>query len=86
VAAIGEGGLYNSNVLQVETQKAMIAAGDEVIVVADSTKFGHRSLAHICELGAVDRLVVDSEISDDWQRKIRAAGVELSVAKLADTE
>ena len=31
----------------------MMRAADEVIVVADSTKFGHQSLAHVCPLEAV---------------------------------
>ncbi len=31
----------------------MMHAADEVIVVADSTKFGRQSLAHLCPLGDV---------------------------------
>ena len=48
VAGINERGFYNSNLLLVETERAMMQAADEVIVVADSTKFGHQSLAHLC--------------------------------------
>jgi DeoR/GlpR family transcriptional regulator of sugar metabolism len=60
----------------------MMKAADEVIVLADSTKFGHQSLAHLCELTAIDRLVVDSGIPDEWRSKLVAAGVELHVAEL----
>ena len=63
VAGINERGFFNSNVLLVETEQAMMKAADEVIVVADSTKFGHQSLAHLCALEQVDYLVVDSGIS-----------------------
>ncbi|REJ66608.1 MAG: DeoR/GlpR transcriptional regulator [Planctomycetota bacterium] len=80
VAAINEQGYYNSNVLQVETQRAMIQMADEVIVVADSTKFGHRSLAHVGSLDEIDRLVVDEQISSSWQEQLRDSGVELLVA------
>ncbi len=86
VAAINDNGFYNSNILHMETQKAIIAAGDEVIVVADSTKFGHSSLAHVCELGGIDYLVVDSEISDEWRGKISNAGVKVIVAGPTDCE
>ena len=80
VAAINDRGFYNSNILQVETQRAMIAAGDEVIVVADSTKFGHSSLAHVCDLDAIQCLVVDNEISSEWNIKLDDAGVKIAIA------
>jgi DeoR family fructose operon transcriptional repressor len=84
VAAVNERGFFNSNILLVETQRAMIAAADEVIVVADSTKFGHRSLAHVCPLSEIDRVVVDSEIGEDWRSRLTAAGVQLTIAGGAD--
>ena len=80
VAGIHDQGYYNSNLLLVETERAMMRSADEVIVVADSTKFGHKSLAHLCDLGDVKVLVVDNEISEDWRSKIIAAGVRLLVA------
>lgn len=80
VAAINDRGFYNSNVLLVETEQAMMRAADEVIVVADSTKFGHQSLAHLCPLDAVDSIVADDEISAEWRKKITAAGVRLVIA------
>lgn len=80
VGGINERGLYNSNLLLVETERAMITAADEVIVVADSTKFGRQSLTHLCDLATVDRLVVDDELSPHWRNKITEAGVELILA------
>lgn len=79
-AAINDEGFFNDNLLLVETERAMMRAADEVIVVADSSKFGHQSLTHLCELGAVQYVVVDDGISQDWQDRVRAAGVELLVA------
>ena len=80
VAGIRENGYYNSNLLLVETERAMMQSADEVIVVADSSKFGRTSLARLCDLGDVDIIVVDNEISEDWRSKILAAGVKLVVA------
>lgn len=80
IAGISDRGLFNSNLLLVETEQAMMDAAEEVIVVADSTKFGHQSLARLCNLDAIDILVVDNEITEDWRSKIIAAGVQLHVA------
>jgi len=80
VAGITEQGLFNSNLLLVETERAMMQAAGEVIIVADSTKFGRQSLARMCELNEVDRLVVDHEISATWQTLVRSARVDLVVA------
>jgi DeoR/GlpR family transcriptional regulator of sugar metabolism len=80
VAGINERGFYNSNLLLVETEQAMMKAADEVMIVADSTKFGRQSLALMCSLAAVRHVVVDHEISNPWRDKICQAGVQLHVA------
>jgi DeoR/GlpR family transcriptional regulator of sugar metabolism len=84
VAGIHDRGMFNSNLLLVETERAMIAAADEAIVLADSTKFGKQNLALLCDLAAVDKMVVDYEITEDWRSKVIAAGVELIVAGPTD--
>jgi len=80
VSGVTEKGYYNSNQLLVETEQAMMAAADEVIVVADSSKFGHTSLALLCGLSDVGTLVVDAAIPDAWRERLVAAGVRLIVA------
>lgn len=80
VAGANERGYYNSNLLLVETERAMMKAADEVIVVADSAKFGHTSLVLLCELGEIDVLVSDSELAPEWRDKIAAAGVRVIIA------
>src|SRR5205814_2462951 len=57
VAGANDRGYFNSNLLLVETERAMMKAADEVIIVADSTTFGHTRLAYLCELGKPDVLV-----------------------------
>lgn len=80
VAGINERGFFNSNLLLVEAEQAMMRAAEEVIVVADSSKFGHQSLSHLCPLGDVQHTVVDSEITDEWKQKLTGAGVQIHVA------
>src|SRR5271166_6552653 len=76
-AAVSEDGFFNNNMLLVETERAMMRAGKEVIVVVDSSKFGNHSLGHVCSLGTVDHVVVDSQLSDEWRTRLTTAGVHL---------
>ncbi len=80
VAGINDEGFFNNNLLLVETERAMMRAADQVIVVADSSKFGRRSLTHLCPLGAISTLVADHGITQEWASRITAAGVKLLVA------
>lgn len=72
-------GLFNSNVLLVETQRQMMRCADEVIVVADQSKIGRQALACLCELSAIDTLIADA-VTDEQRRWLDEAGVRLIVA------
>jgi len=86
VAGITEEGFFNNNLLVVEIERAMMKAADEVIVVADSSKFGRRSLTHLCGLSDISHLVVDQGIPAEWRDRIEAAGVNLVIAELPQNE
>jgi DeoR/GlpR family transcriptional regulator of sugar metabolism len=59
----------------------MIGAARRTIVVADATKFGQRSFAHICPLANVDILVTDRDPPCDLAEALAKAGVKLVVAR-----
>jgi DeoR family transcriptional regulator, fructose operon transcriptional repressor len=80
VAGISERGFFNNNLLLVETERAMMKAADQVVIVADSTKFGRQSLAHLCGLGEVHTVVADSDVKQEWREAISEVGVEMIVA------
>ena len=73
-------GVYNSNVLLVETERQMMASAQEVIVVADHTKFGRLSLSKLCDLGAIDAIVADPALPDEFRPLLEGAGVTLHLA------
>ncbi len=81
VAGIDRRGYYNSNLLLVETERAMMQCADQTIVVADSGKFGRSSLVQLCDLDQIQRIVVDDELSEEWQGELRQAGVAVSLAQ-----
>jgi DeoR/GlpR family transcriptional regulator of sugar metabolism len=82
-AGISEEGLFNAHLLLAETEQAMIRAAGRVIVVADSSKFGRKSLTLVAGLDMVDTLVSDEALPEPWRRTIGEAGVDLVVAALA---
>ncbi len=79
VGGVTEDGLFNTNALLVETERQMIEAAEEVIVVCASQKLGHSSLAKLCSLKRVDRMVVDSGISKEWKKRLKSKNVELTI-------
>jgi DeoR/GlpR family transcriptional regulator of sugar metabolism len=80
VGGVTEAGLFNSNSLLVEAERKMLDVVDEVIVAADSTKFGHLEFAHLCPLQAVDRFVVDDGLSPEWREHLLQLQIPLTVA------
>lgn len=81
IAGADERGYYNSNLMLVETETAMMRCADRTIVVADSSKFGKSSLARLCGLGDVDVVVSDSELNRSWQDRLATAAVRLELAE-----
>jgi DeoR family fructose operon transcriptional repressor len=80
VGGITAKGLFNSNLLLVETERQMMRCADEVVVVADHTKLGRQALAFLCELAAVDTLIVDSDLTPEQRDLFDEAGLQLIVA------
>jgi len=77
-------GIYNSNSLLVETERQMMECGQEVMIVADHTKFGRLALARLCGLEDVDQVVVDSALSDQDRAMLEGAGVSIHEATVAE--
>jgi DeoR/GlpR family transcriptional regulator of sugar metabolism len=80
VGGITAKGLYNGNLLLVETERAMLRCADEVVVLADHTKIGRQALAFLCELSVVDTLIVDGGITAEQRQLVEDAGPRLIVS------
>jgi DeoR/GlpR family transcriptional regulator of sugar metabolism len=81
-AGITSEGLFNAHLLLAETEQAMLNAAGRVMVVADSTKFGRKSLTLVAGLDAIDLVVSDDGLSPSWREQITAAGPQLIVAAI----
>ncbi|MBY0232228.1 MAG: DeoR/GlpR family DNA-binding transcription regulator [Gemmataceae bacterium] len=80
VGGITEKGLFNSNLLLVETERAMMRCADEVCVVADHTKIGRPALAFLCELPVIDTLIVDDDLTPEQRRLLDQTDVRVFFA------
>jgi DeoR/GlpR family transcriptional regulator of sugar metabolism len=77
-------GIYNSNSLLVETERQMMSCGQEIMIVADHTKFGRLALARLCGLDEVDHFVVDSGLSEEDRAVLQRAGLTIHAATVDD--
>jgi DeoR/GlpR family transcriptional regulator of sugar metabolism len=76
---IGEG-LFDYSPDDTDVKRAFIAQAEEVIVLCDSSKFGHRSLIQVCELGKVSALVTEAPPPRHIAEAIASANAEIVVA------
>lgn len=83
-AGISAEGLFNAHLLLAETEQAMLKAAGRVIVVADSSKFGRKSLTLVAALAEIDLVISDGDLSARWQQEITAAGPKLLLADVAE--
>lgn len=60
--------------------KAMCNAAREVILMADSSKFGRKSPNIVCSLESVDKLITDAGIPADFRAALEEKGIEVIVA------
>jgi DeoR/GlpR family transcriptional regulator of sugar metabolism len=78
-------GIYNSNSLLVDTERQMMSCGQEILIVADHTKFGRLALARLCGLDEVDHVVVDAGLGDEHRAILEDTGVRVHVAPLVES-
>jgi DeoR family fructose operon transcriptional repressor len=80
VAGIHSGMLYNQNLLLVQSERRMMQQAQQVVVLADATKFGHQALAQLGKLDEIDVIVSDPSLAPEHREQILAAGCELIIA------
>lgn len=72
-----ERGLSESNELQGLIKQRMIDAADEVVLLADSSKFGVQAFTHVAGWDRVTRVVTDEGASADDLSRLREMGIDV---------
>jgi DeoR family transcriptional regulator of aga operon len=73
-------GLMTPDVLEAQLNALMIEVSQEVIAVADSSKFRRRSLSVIAPVERLHKLITDKSASAEVVEALRARGVEVILA------
>ncbi len=68
----GRAGFTTPNLVEAETNRALIASARQVVVTADSTKWGVVGLSSMARLDEVDVLVTDVGLEHDARRVVEA--------------
>src|SRR5699024_9574442 len=72
-------GLTTPNLMEAETNRALVASAQELVVLADHTKFGKVGLSTIVELRDVDTLVTDAGVDPEAVEAVEDVVGELIV-------
>ncbi|MDA1272733.1 MAG: DeoR/GlpR family DNA-binding transcription regulator [Verrucomicrobia bacterium] len=78
---ITEDGVTNSHGLLIDIQRAMIEAAQTVIFCLDHTKFGRKSVSHLCGLDRIDTIVTDSAAPSGLVKLLRERGLQTILAQ-----
>ncbi len=76
----GDGSVMDDTVVQVPLKRAMVAAGDHVVLLADNDKFPGSGLARVCGPGELDIVVTNKGANEATLAALRDADVEVLLA------
>lgn len=74
-------GLMEADPLIVQAEQKLLNQADELIVLADSSKFAQRSSLVLCPLDRITTIITDEGITDAAAAMLEAADVKLVVAQ-----
>ena len=69
---------FNQNLAMAQVEQAMLRQAAQSVLLMDSSKFGRKSLARVCGLSEVDRIVSDASVEQSWRERL---GERLVVAE-----
>jgi len=72
--------VWDSTTVEVPIKRAMIAAADRVVLLADAAKFSGSGIVRVCEADAIDHIVTDSALPAAARAAIDEAAIEVTIA------
>lgn len=73
-------GLTTSNMMEAHLNAQMVKAVPQVVVLADSSKFGKKGFGRICGLEDVHTIVTDDGLADRYRKSLQGIGLNLIIA------
>jgi DeoR/GlpR family transcriptional regulator of sugar metabolism len=75
-----EHGLTNEYLPETMTDRAILKAGQEIVVLADHTKFGRAATVRLAPLESIHTIVTDGQTPQDFLEAIQARGLQVVIA------
>jgi DeoR family transcriptional regulator, L-fucose operon activator len=72
-------GISESNELQARIKERMIGMADEVILLADSSKFGVQAFTHVAGITEVDVIITDRRIAKEMIERLEDRGITVII-------
>lgn len=72
-------GISTTDLREAELNRAMMQAAQKTIVLADSSKFGRRGFAKICNIEDVDMIITDARVASPIRHRCDELGIDLVV-------
>ena len=83
---LGPMGLMEKDPLIIKAEMQLMRQADELVVLADSSKFDQKSSLLLCPLDRIKTIITDDEISDTSAKILENADVELIVVSVDTSE
>lgn len=75
-----DGRVMDSTMIEVPVKRAMMKAADQVVLLADATKFPGHGVARVCEPGELSMVVTEPEADEATRAQLVEAGVQVVLA------
>jgi DeoR/GlpR family transcriptional regulator of sugar metabolism len=73
-------GVWDTTMVEVPIKRAMIAASQRTVLLADAAKFDMDAMVRVCEASELDAIVTDERVPAKRRKALDRAGVEVIVA------
>ncbi|WP_196259913.1 DeoR/GlpR family DNA-binding transcription regulator [Pelagibacterium limicola] len=81
---IGPHGLTEADPLLIQAEQKLLNQADELVVLADSSKFRQRSSLILCKLERIHMVITDRNIRDEDRQMLEERGVAIRIAGPSD--
>ncbi|MET3942641.1 DeoR family L-fucose operon activator [Paenibacillus sp. PvP094] len=72
------GGISESNELQARLKQKMVGISDQVILLADASKFGVRAFARVTGLNAVHAVILNEQLDGDLMNRLKDYDIQIT--------
>jgi DeoR family fructose operon transcriptional repressor len=74
-------GMTEVHLAEAQLKRKVIESSQELFALVDSSKFGKEDLTSFARLDRINHLFTDHNLSADWLKRIRQAGIEFTICE-----